>query len=611
MPIELEQIVNKALAKDPNERYQHLDEFIVDLKQMKKEPEKYKTETPKWRLPAYIFGVVLIGLLLYKVWPGMKNVLQFRSVPSKQHLLVLPLADLSADSSKQAFCDGLAETMTSKLTQMEQFHGSLWVVPFSEVRSNRIKSSGEAYQYFGVNLVITGSIQFVSDVFRLTLNLVDAKNLRQINSAVIDIHSANIFSIQDQSIIKIMDMLRLRLNPKSSNVLQAGGTVIPKAYELYLQGRGYLQRGFESEKNYDLAIDFFRRATVEDSHYTIAYSAIGEAYWRKYEASEDQRLVEKALDACQKALEVDSTEISIYYTLGLIRAGTGRYDDAIRDFNRFLKGAPTDSEALIGLASAYQGKGLLDEAEKLFKNAINLKSDYWAGYSHLGVFYYRQNRYEDAINPFQRVIQLTPDNYNGYNNLGATYYMLERWSEAREMFEQAFNLREYYGVASNLGTLNFFEGKYADAARWFEKALEINDYDYLIWGNLASAYSMIPGRGDESVKKYQQAIIKGKLALNLNPNNATILARLAGYYASIGERSESLSFIDKSLLYSQNEASIFFEIGSTYETLGDREMAIQYLIEALKGGYSVSAIETDPMLSQLLTDKRFQQLRSF
>ncbi|NIV13316.1 MAG: tetratricopeptide repeat protein, partial [Aliifodinibius sp.] len=63
-----------------------------------------------------------------------------------------------------------------------------------------------------------------------------------------------------------------------------------------------------------------------------------------------------------------------------------------------------------------------------------------------------------------------------------------------------------YAVSSNLGTLYFIRGKYADAARMYETALELNDHDYVVWGNLASAYYWAPGERDKAAETYRRAI---------------------------------------------------------------------------------------------------------
>ncbi|MCZ6703888.1 MAG: protein kinase, partial [Ignavibacteria bacterium] len=286
------EIVNKCLKKDPSDRYQTTAELLDDLKILAIDPDseskisQQKAVTKKSggflsnkKKLLTTAGVIILLIFLSSFLPSglefFKSLLGFKSEPSEQHLLVLPLTNIGGDEDKQAFCDGLMETLSSKLTQVEQFDGSLWVVPSSEVIRNKISSPDEAYQRYGVNLAVTGSLQFLDDLLRLTLNLVDAKNLRQLNSSVIDIEAKNISSLQDKSVIKLLEMLHIELEPESKDILSAGGTDVPEAYEYYIQGRGYLQR-YENVDNIDKAINLFKLASEKDSYYALVYAGLGE-----------------------------------------------------------------------------------------------------------------------------------------------------------------------------------------------------------------------------------------------------------------------------------------------------------------------------------------------
>jgi len=344
------EIVNKCLKKDPSDRYQTTAKLLDDLKILAIDPDsdskisQQKAVTKKSggflsnkKKLLTTAGVIILLIFLSSFLPSglefFKSLLGFNSAPSEQHLLVLPLTNIGGDEDKQAFCDGLMETLSSKLTQVEQFDGSLWVVPSSEVIRNKISSPDEAYQRYGVNLAVTGSLQFLDDLLRLTLNLVDAKNLRQLNSSVIDIEAKNISSLQDKSVIKLLEMLHIELEPESKDILSTGGTDVPEAYEYYIQGRGYLQR-YENVDNIDKAINLFKLASEKDSYYALVYAGLGEAYWRKFEATNQSDLVERAITECEKSFYLDSSLAAVNITLGLIYAGTGYYPEAIDHFNR-------------------------------------------------------------------------------------------------------------------------------------------------------------------------------------------------------------------------------------------------------------------------------------
>jgi eukaryotic-like serine/threonine-protein kinase len=154
-------------------------------------------------------------------------------------------------------------------------------------------------------------------------------------------------------------------------------------------------------------------------------------------------------------------------TLGLLSAGTGNNQEAIEHFERALELDPVSSEAYRGMARAYEALGSkenIDKAEAVYLKAVQLRPDYWAGYSNLGRSYYRIGRKEEAANQFKDVTKLTPDNFAGFASLGAVYYHLQRFEEAQAMFERSLEIRPNLAAYTNLATLWFYQGKYAEAA---------------------------------------------------------------------------------------------------------------------------------------------------
>ncbi len=614
-------IISKCLEKEPEFRYQTMREVLTDLNNIySKETQDPDTRaesakgigrtvsfSPKTiKISAIMIILILAGIILTGRFGDISSKLLSSGVPDVQHLLVLPLTNIGGDPGQAALCDGLAEILTSNLSQLEQFHGSLWVVPFSEVRRNGISSPGEAHRIFGANIAVTGSLQLLKDVFRLTLTLVDASTLRQISSTVIDVKESDLTLLQDRSVGKLMTMLNLRLNPESHKVLKEGGTSDPLAYEFYLQGRGYLQR-YEEYENIDAAISLFSQALKRDSLYAQAHAGLGEAYWRKFYASKEVEYADLAVASCEQAFALNARLAPVNTALGMVHAGTGKYEEAVQDFSRALDINPTDADAYRGLARAYESLELFNEAEVTFKKAIKLKPDYWAGYNDLGVYYYRHGRFEEAIKEFQNVIRLTPDNSRGYNNIGGIYYMLERWEKAGEMFEQSFRLQQSYLVASNLGTLYFIEGKFTQAAEMYKTALEMNENDFLIWGNLASAYYWIPGERKNAQKYYQKAIELAEKQRLINPNDPDITSRLAGYYAITGNRIKAELMIERAIKIAPKSIQVMYEAGTVYEQLGERKKAIVWIGKALENGYSKSEILNQPELRELLADESFKR----
>jgi len=598
VPRELERIVNRTLAKGPEERYQHTGEMLVDLKSVKREMDSGRPGAHAEIIPArrsrprlfpWLVGsltVVVLGVLLLLNPSSRHAVLKwlgFEPVPVEKHLVVLPFTNVGEALTSQAFCDGLMETLTSKLTQLEQFHGSLWVVPASEVRERGVASAGEARRAFGVTLAVTGSVQRLNDKVRVTLNLVDAETERQLRSLVIDDSLANVSALQDSTVIELAKMLEVQLQPEEHRFLTAGGTTVPEAYDLYLQGRGYLQR-YEKVENIDTAIGLFQRALGGDPRYALAYAGLGEAYWRKYEANKEPRWVEQAIKNSQRAVELNDHLAPVHVTLGLIHKGTGRYEEAIQEFKQALTLDPVSHDTYRGLAIAYLRLNKVEQAEATLRKAIEFKLDYWAGYYDLAVFSLDLGRYEDAVKQLHKAVTLVSDGFYAHNDLGALYFNLGRWTDARAMWERSLEIEPNYAAYSNLGILHHMEMRYADAARMYEKALDLHDHDYRVWGNLASVYYWMPDERGRALATYQRAAQMAEERRKVNPRDPEVLSDLAEYYAMIRERTRALSLVQQALSLAPDNIDVMVRAGLVYEVLDERDTALEWIAKALEHG---------------------------
>ncbi len=607
VPEKMQRIVNKALEKDPAVRYQCIGDLLADLRRLKEDMRENDQPSPLRRqLPWLVVSLAVVLLLLN---PTLRRAglrwLGFGAVPTQKHLVVLPFTNVGEVQASQAFCDGLMETLTSKLTQLEQFQGSLWVVPASEVRDHQVLSARQARGTFGATLVVSGSVQRLDSKVRTTLNLVDAKTERQLRSSLIEDSLSNVSALQDSTVINLARMLEVELQPAQRRYLTAGGTTVPEAYDFYLQGRGYLQH-YEKVENIDTAIGLFRQALGEDSLYAQAYAGLGKAYWYKYKTIKEPKWIEYAQNNCQLAIELNKQQAPLHVTMGLIHAGTGQYEEAVREFRQALELDSVNHDAYVGLAATYEALNELEKAEATYQRIIELKPDYWTGNLDLGLFYIKHGRSKDALKQLHKVARLEPEGFIAWNNLGGLYFYLDRLADARNMFERSLEIETNYGAYANLGTIYHTEGHYAGAARMYEKALELDDHDYQVWGNLASAYYWMPGQRKEALAAYRRAAQMAEKLRLVNPRNAEVLSDLGEYYAMLSERPRALPLIELALSLAPDDVDVMISAGVVYEQLGDRETALEWIEKALGKGFPISQLESLPELQHLLADPRLE-----
>ncbi|MGH7598023.1 MAG: tetratricopeptide repeat protein [bacterium] len=551
--------------------------------------------------------LVLASLIWF--WPRQQSVPALPVIPLQKHLLVLPLTNVGHDSTNQAFCDGLMETLTSRVTQLEQYaQRTLWVVPATEVREKMITSAEAARRKFGVNMVVSGSVQRDQEKVLLTVNLVDAATLRQIDAFVMSERNTEMAGLQDKIVLKLAKILQVDLQSHAQKAITAGGTAVPGANAFYLQGRGYLLQYRNQAKNLETALALFQRALEHDSLYALAFAGLGETFWKKYALTSEAQWIEPAERNCRRALELDVLVAPAYVTLARIYNGTGQYEQALQETQRALELDSTNADARRLQALAYENLGRLKEAETTYKQAIALKPDYWDGYNNLGVFYVLHGRNEEAVTQFQQVVALTPDNVVGYNNLGAIYSYLERYDESRAMFERSLVVEPSDEAYNNLATLDFMEAKYAESAQRYAQALQLDSTDYQVWGNLASAYYWMPGAEPEAQRYYRRAVNMAEEKKRVNPRDAVVMADLAEYGARLGQRDRAREHIVLALAHGKDNVNIMATAALVYEALGERALALQWTKKALANGYALATIEHEPGFRDLRRDPGFQKL---
>jgi eukaryotic-like serine/threonine-protein kinase len=451
------------------------------------------------------------------------------------------------------------------------------------------------------------SVQHAGEQERVNYSLVDASSHQQLRGGTITAPRGDPFALQDQVSESVTQALELQLQPQEKRALEAHGTTEPAAYDFYLQGRGYLQ-DYVKPENVENAIKVFNFALKKDPAFAAANAGLGEAYWRKYELVHDKKWADAAVENCQKGAERDSSLAAAHICLGRVYVGTGRYEDALKEYRRAVELEPTNDNAHGGVATAYERLGQLDAAEKTSKEAIAVRPNYWATYNWLGLFYQRHGRYEDAIAMYSQVVALAPDSFTGYYNLGGVRTLQGKYAEAIPLLQRSLEIRKTANATSNLGTAYFQLHRYADSAVAFEQSTQLDPQNYLIWGNLGDAYYWAPGRRADSAAAYARAIALGNEKLRVNSRDAEVLSSLAMYHAMRGERKPALDNLSTALSLSPKNPGLLFNAGITYQQLGDTERALDALEKSVAGGTSPAALRDTPNFDVLGANPRYLKL---
>jgi tetratricopeptide (TPR) repeat protein len=616
---ELDALVNKAMAKDAAQRYASAEELLDALRKVHGDlsdaglarvvPQRVETPPVKkrnWGWMALVAALLLAAIVYWQAKSSRRTDLGGSSTPVQ--LAVLPFAPMADDPGSKAFCNGLTETVTAKLTQLTDNY-PLQVVASSEVRSEGVTSVEQARKIFGVGLVLEGSLHSSGNQVRVTYTLVDAKTNRQLHAETVDADISDAFAVEDRVVDGTLQMLGLAIRSDDRVVLAAHGTGDPSAYDQYLRGRGYLL-DYHKHENVDSAISAFNRALTLDPKYAEAYAGLGKAYWLGYqEAPAGSEWLQKARSACDQAVAIAPKLAEGWTCLGNVHRATGEYEQAVLHFQKATVLDPTSDDAFRGLAGVYQKLNRPAEAEATFRKAISLRPQYWAGYSWLGAFYYDRGRYADAANMFKEVITLAPDNFRGYTNLGGIYVAMGQYQDAISALERSVSIRPTGSAYLNLGTAYFSQRNFDRAASNYEQGLKlISGDDWLSWGNFADACYQLPGRREQAMEAYRQAIQFSDEALKVNPRDGLTWAYRATYLAMLDRRDEALTSLQKAISFSPQDPDVRLRAALVYNHFGDTDRTIEWLQKARAAGTSASLIRGTPDFDHLSGDPRLQAL---
>ncbi len=621
IPLEFEAIIKKCLEKNPFERYQTALDLKADLMRLKREEFSRKIGIPtgtvkkppfphilkKSLIPA---ALVILFLTLLLLIPSTRQSLEkwigFDIAKSEKKVVILPFTVVGSDESDKVFSTGLMETVSRKLLRLEPLQKFLWVLPLEDVYEFEITNPSRAHRVFRVSYAVTGSFKRMGDMFSLTLKLIDTETLTQLDSQTITDQMANISTLQEGVVIRIIEMLGIELAERTNIVLGAGETTVLDAFRSFLMGVGYTPReGKQGDLN--KAVQFFEQAVDRDPYYALASFELSQAYLKMHQQTKDPIWLEKAKQSCQRAVEMSQDISSVYAGMGTIYRKMGLDDKAIKEIQRALQINPENYYATQELTIIYENKGKLDEAIKLFKKFIDLKPDYWSVYSNLGYCYYHLGNYEQAEEMYQRSTEFMTENVRDYNNLTAIYYQLGDIESAREAFEKSVALKPDDQTYSNMGTMYFYQRRYADAMAMYEEAIELGDDDYMVWSNLADSYRFA-GYEEKAPEAYRRAVHLAEQELKVDPNNALLLSRLAVIYAKLKNNQKALSHISRAKAVASNDVSIILNSILVFEIMGQRDQALQDFEKYIQQGGSLKEIRGQADLSGLLTDPRFKKI---
>ena len=521
----LQQIVMKALAKDPNQRYQTAEEILSELKSVKRELElgadleRYKAsssphnglrlfnqDATRSRMIVFAALATLVGIaLLSAVWFGRKLRTATPAATAIKSLAVLPMVNISGDQSQDYFAEGMTETLIAGLakvaalrvtsrTSVMQFKGSQ-------------KPLKEIARELNVDAVVEGSVQRVGDKITVAVRLIDASTEEHLWTGNYNRDLRDVLTVQNEVATAITQAIQIKLTPQEQSRLARARPINPAAYDEFLRGRYYLNR--QTKADNDSAIQALNRAVTSDPEFAAGWAELAQAYvWKLFLFAPDEKdLHEKAFVAVEKALALDPDLPEAYLARGRLLwtpANHFPHDKAMQEYRRALALNPSLDEARNQLALVLSHVGLLDEALAELNKALATNPSNNLARFRVGEVLLFQSKHEEALAALRNVPPAVNPSLVGHQIVFALI-SLGRKEEAAATLEKF--LKDY--PADNRGLFTSLQailaasaGQYREAEEKIQSAIErgkgFGHFHHTAY-HIACAYAIM-NRHEEAIK---------------------------------------------------------------------------------------------------------------
>ena len=445
LPADLQRIIEKALEKDRNLRYQSAADIRTDLARLKRDYDSGRSSAAAVPSPSSSSSAIapapprrsltypLIGLLVVLAIAAAAGMyfLHGRSDSNKvTSVAVLPFVNATSDSGNEYLSDGLTESLISALSQLPD----LKVMARSTVF--KFKGKEDDPQQIGrslqVSAVLMGRVTQHGNQLGIDADLVNAADGSELWGSHYERNSADVSLVQSDITRDISNKLRIHLSGNEQQRLARAAATNPEAYRLYLEGR-QLWHG-RTPEGLKKSIELFRQAIAADPSYALAYSGLADTY--NIEPSYVDDLPSKqaellADEAARKAIELDDSLPEAHTARAFALANLWKWKESEAEFRRALELNPNNATA-----HYFYGMGLLspenrvEEALQHFRTALSLDPLSSIVNANYAVVLADARRYPEAEAQFQKILQRDPNFEPAHYKLSQLYAMTNRFPEA-------------------------------------------------------------------------------------------------------------------------------------------------------------------------------------
>lgn len=403
------------------------------------------TASKGWRIATYASMIVIIGLIILNIAGASKRSKDIGKLDKT--IAVIPFEVWNTDEEFRYYLgDAIANEINTQLAKIHDFH------VFSFTSSSQFKGENkpsipEIGQLIGANFIVEGTVERQNEDVSIHAQVILANTDDHIWADEFRGKWEDIFTIRADIAVKITEELKIVLSPEELKQIEKNPASSTEAYNMVLLGN-YLV-SLNSQESLKEALNSFQYAIRLDSTYAEAYVGMAQCYqfMIRYSFIDREEGSPKALEAVDKALELDPSNGRAYATLGLIKiAGYWDIYGPESDFQKAIRLSPNDAWVYASYAQYLRWLGDYEQAMEIAQQAaeldpLNPLTNMWRTQLHILL-----GQYDKAINYLLEMQEEFPDFYYVYSYLAYSDIFVEDYSKAVQYADIALSYEEYENV---------------------------------------------------------------------------------------------------------------------------------------------------------------------
>jgi eukaryotic-like serine/threonine-protein kinase len=472
VPVELERLVAKSMAKTPSERYQHLDDMLVDLHKILRAPRP--AESGEHRVPvpggkrrkARIAGIgaAAIAILVVVFLLGRDVLFDDAFPPDPIPVVVITFENQTGEASYDYLSKAIPNLLITSLEQSrylrvvtwERMHDLLSQMGRADVSHIDKELGFELSRREGIEALVVGSFVKAGETFVTDVKVLDANSRELLESASARGNGAQ--SILDHQIDELsrtigrgVGLSHRRISVSTEQITEVTTSSI-EAYNFFLRGREEVDKLY-----YDQAIRFLQKAIALDSGFAMAYLSISDAYAGLANYNARSAALQRALDFSAKAGVKERLTIQARHAR-VIERNPLKQQTILKELTtRF----PDEKRPHFNLASLYRIEKRFSDAHTELAVALRLDPNYAVAVNETAYLYADQGLYGLAIEWFSRYAALSPGDANPFDSMGEICLRMGRLEQSLSNYQKAVDVKpDFWQSYLSLAYVNALQERY-------------------------------------------------------------------------------------------------------------------------------------------------------